>query len=207
MWYTEFTISDASHVDRAHDCAGGTCLNMPSRSATIGLLICFSLLLCSIAAGEQEAADYGDFIEQPSSGGAAARTHTWSTTPSGDGEIGSTDKIEQNELLATEPTGKPEVPVTELASEVLTNKQDDSGDMLARLLSGGGGPPAPGAPGGGRMKKALAGGLVALLGAAIGVGVALLRARYGKTPDPARNVRVIRGQSPTPPRTGGRRML
>ena len=181
---------------------------MTLQSATISLLICFSLLLCSIAAGEQDAADYGDFIEQPSSSSAPAKTHTWSTTPSGDGEITSTDKIEQNELLATQPQGTPEAPVTELASEVLTNKQDDAGDMLARLLSGGGGPPAPGAPaGGGRMKKAIAGGLVALFGAAIGVGVALLRGRYGKTPDPARNVRVVRGQSPTPPRSGGRRVL
>lgn len=180
---------------------------MTLQSATIRLLICFSLPLCSIAVGQEEAADYGDFLEQPSSG-APAKTHTWSTTPSGDGEITPTDKIEQNELLATQPQGTPEAPVTELASEVLTDKQDDSGDMLARLLSGGGGPPAPGVPaGGGRIKKALAGGLVALFGAMVGVGVALLRARYGKTPDPARNVRVIRGQSPTPPRTGGRRML
>lgn len=177
--------------------------------AAVFYMLLFALLPpCAVAAGQQEDADYGDFIDQPSTDGAAAKTHTWSTAPSGDGEITSADRIDENELLANHPLGEPEAPVTDLASEVLTGKQGDSGDMLASLLSGGGAPPAPGVPtGGGRLKKVLGGGLVALFGAAIGVGVALLRARYGKTPDPARNVRVVRGQSPTPPRTGGRRML
>ena len=188
-------------------CSGGLRLRRHLPASSVCVAACLAVLLCVTAVGQQQGADYGDFIAPDATPSPAVRPHTWSTTPSGDGDITSSDKIDENELLAGQPLAVEEDRVSALASEVLGKNREDSGDMLARLLSSGGGP-APGTPmHAGRMKKLIAAGVVALLGAAVGIGVALLRARYGKGPNPLRNVRAIRGQSPTPPTSSGRRML
>ncbi len=163
--------------------------------------VCGVLALLAVGGGfaaeAEKAPVYGSFVggdKQGSEDTTDAKTTqgTWTVTPGDDRTIVPSDDREKNPLLEGAPLVGADKMGPKLPDGRLLPDPDDPSDVAKILRSDSNMPAEQGVSFRERLLTLLRALAVAAVGALIGIAVELWRARQGKVPDPARNIKLVK---------------
>lgn len=160
-------------------------------------LIATLLLLLGLAGGaltqSQESVSYERFLEEPERSAertTTPRAPTWTVEPGPDGNITPTERVRPGRETPDDPELQQKLQQQQARSAA--GADDAVAEIGGYLRSDQAGPPPTQSSTRRRIMSVLSATLVAILGALAGIGVTLLRARYGKRPDPARRIKLVK---------------